>query len=71
MQTITLQIQDDALDRFYWLLEHFKHEIEIIDAEVIASQSDKKAYLKAKKELESNQASTIESIKAKRKAINV
>lgn len=41
MQTITLKLSDDVVDKFKWLLKHFsKSEVEIIDSAEYNSEDE-------------------------------
>lgn len=66
MHTLTLQISDNAIDKFYWLLEHFKDEAKVVNSSVIEIQADKNAYKKAKKEQKNGQTISFEAMKLKR-----
>ncbi len=66
MHTLTLEISDGAIDKFYWLLEHFKDEAKVVNSSVIEIQADKNAYKKAKKEQKNGQTISFEAMKLKR-----
>ena len=49
MQTITLKIDDSVNEKFLWLLNHFKNEIEILDTSYYKNDDE---YLKNIKGME-------------------
>ena len=50
MQTITLKVEDNVRDKFFWLLNHFsKNEVEILDKTIYQSDDE---YLRSIKGME-------------------
>lgn len=63
MHTITIEVNDSEVDKFYWLLDHFKDQAKIVSDEPIETPEDLRAYRLAKKEQEDGETVSFEDLK--------